>query len=101
MPLSIILCMEYVCDVQSLLRYKMDWPFICNTVTDMFNRALIDGVYPVQWKVARVNPIFKNGDSNDPSNYQPISTLPVPSKVFEKHLNQQVQEYLTSNGLLH
>ena len=67
----------------------------------MFNRALIDGVYPAQLKVARVTPVFKDGDSNDPSNYRSISILPVLSKVFEKHLNQQVQEYLTTSGLFH
>ena len=44
---------------------------------------------------------FKDGDTNDPSNYILISILPVLSKVFEKHLNQQVQEYLTTSGLFH
>ena len=58
-------------------------PFICNTVTEMFNRALIDSVYPAQWKVARVTPIFKDGDSNDPSNYCPMYIFPVLSKAFE------------------
>ena len=66
-------------------------PFICNTVTEMFNRALIDSVYPAQWKVARVTPIFKDGDSNDPSNYS-LSATPTPYQpLFTWPMRQTVQ----------
>ena len=34
------------------------------------------------WKNARVSPLYKNsGKRNDPSNYRPISVIPVVAKV--------------------
>ena len=40
--------------------------------------------FPDSWKVARVTPIFKDGDKIEKSNYRPISFLPVISRLFEK-----------------
>ena len=80
---------------------KKTWPYISDIVTDMFNRALVEGIFPSQWKTARVIPIHKGGDIKDPSNYRPISILPVLSKIFEKHVNSQIHKYLTTNKLLH
>ena len=80
---------------------KRTWPYISNIVCDMFNRILIENEVPNSWKIARVTPIHKGGDLNDPSNYRPISILPVLSKVFEKHVNQQLQNYFSSNSLIH
>ena len=39
------------------------------------------GKFPTRWKTANVTPLFKQGAASDPSNYRPISVLPVVSKV--------------------
>ena len=44
------------------------------------------GKLPAEWKLAQVNPIPKQGSKSDPSNYHPISLLPVISKLMEKHI---------------
>ena len=62
---------------------------------------MVEGIFPSQSKTARVIPIHKGGDIKDPSNYRPISILPVLSKIFEKHVNSQIHKYLTTNKLLH
>ena len=85
----------------SVRMLKMTWPFICPIVTDMFNRLLLDGKIPSSWKIARVSPIHKDGDINEPSNYRPISILPVISKIFEKHVNYHLTTFLIENKLLH
>ena len=72
---------------------KKTWPYICNIVTDMFNRPLIEGVFPSQWKTARVILVHKGRDIKDPSNYCPISILPVLSKIFERHVGQKQLQY--------
>ena len=79
---------------------KRTFPYIVNILTDMLNRFLIEGVFPKQWKSARVTPIFKGGDRNSPSNYRPISVLPILSKILEKHINLHLQTYLERHNIL-
>ncbi len=62
--------------------------------------AIISATVPSEWKIARVTPIFKNGPRNQLNNYRPISILPVVSKLFEKVLCEQLQEYLDTQELL-
>ena len=51
-------------------------------------------------KHALVTPIYKKGDREDPCNYRPISITPALSKIFEKVLRKQMNEYLEENQLL-
>ena len=51
-------------------------------------------------KHALVTPIYKKGDREDPCNYRPISKTPALSKIFEKVLRKQMNEYLEENQLL-
>ena len=85
----------------SVKMLKNTFPYIVNIVTDMINRMLIEGVFPTQWKLARVTPIFKGGDKNDPSNFRPISVVPILSKLLERHVNIHLQNYLKDNNILH
>ena len=58
------------------------------------------GVFPYQWKTARVTPIFKEGDKSAKTNYQPISVLPVVSRLFKKFVSNQLYKYLNMDSLL-
>ena len=51
--------------------------------------------------MASITPIFKQGDKSNPSNYRPISILPILSKVFEKHVNVCLTNFLTKNKAIH
>ena len=52
------------------------------------------GCFPDSLKEAEVVPVFKDkGDSNDKSNYRPISCLPPLAKVFEKLIFKQLSSY--------
>ena len=59
---------------------------VCTPLTDCFNAALLDGIFPDELKLARVVPVFKKGDESNKANYRPISILPSLSKVFERLL---------------
>ena len=53
------------------------------------------------WKVSSVVPIPKTATSTDnPSNYRPISLLPVVSKLLEKYIYSIVFEHLAERKLL-
>ena len=55
------------------------------------------GCFPDNLKEAEVIPVFKDkGDSNDKSNYRPISCLPPFAKVFEKLVFKQLSSYFES-----
>ena len=57
--------------------------------------------FPDEWKNARITPLFKKvGSRSDPSNYRPISIIPVVAKVFERIIYDQLYHYLNENNPL-
>ena len=69
-------------------------------ITCIINTSIVTGVFPATWKHALVIPILKSGDNNDPSNFRPISLLPVVSKILEKIIANQLVEFLERQKLL-
>ena len=51
------------------------------------------GVFPDGIKIARVIPLFKNGNINDFTNYRPISLLLQFSKILEKIFHNRIEKY--------
>ena len=66
----------------------------------IFNKSIISEHFPETWKHAIVTPVYKKGDVFSPSNYRPISLLSTISKVFEKLVNEQLRDYLSSNNII-
>ena len=64
------------------------------------NQSLTEGIFPDAMKIAKVVPIFKNGDANNVCNYRPISILPAFSKITEKIMYSRLDKYLTNNIIL-
>ena len=58
------------------------------------------GIFPDAFKVAKIIPIFKKGDSSLLVNHRPISLLPTISKVFERVIHYQMYEYFNNFNLL-
>ena len=80
---------------------KIALPVIVESLCNIFNRSIATGVFPNCWKIARVAQIFRSIQSDDRSNYRPISVLPFLSRVFEKLVFNQLYEYLDKNKLIH
>ena len=57
--------------------------------------------FPSQCKIAKIKPLFKKGIKTETKNYRPISLLPLISKVIEKSIHGQMQDYIQRNELLY
>jgi len=66
----------------------------------IFNRCLVNGVYPQMWKQANVQPVHKKNGRQDKTNYRPISLLPICGKIFEKIVFDSIYSFLLHNNLL-
>ena len=67
---------------------------IAESLSALFNKSFASSTFPTQWKMALVVPIFKKGDKCNPSNYRPISLLPVLSKVLERVVHEKLSNFL-------
>ena len=73
---------------------------ISGPLSDLFNKSLISGIFPDDWKCARVTPLFKQGESSDLNNYRPISVISVAAKVFERIVYDQLYNLLSSEEII-
>ena len=69
---------------------------ISQSLTIIINQMLTTGIFPDAFKVSKVIPLYKKGDSSLLVNYRPISLLPTISKIFEKVIHDQLYDILTN-----
>ena len=74
--------------------------FIAEPISQIINCSFSTGIFPDKLKIAKVCPIFKNGEKNLLSNYRPISILPSFSKIFEKLVATRLLSFLDSSNLI-
>ena len=85
---------------------KMAADIVAPSLTEIFSQSINTGIFPNNWKEARVSPLFKNGVKNDPNNIiniilnNIINIIPAVSKIFEKIIFDQLYAYLNDNNLL-
>ena len=70
-------------------------------ITDLLNLSILLSAFPQSCKVAKLKPLFKIGYKLEPKNFRPISPLPLFSKVLEKVIHDQTQNFLTDNSILY
>ena len=73
---------------------------IAEPLHHIINLSLSSSTVPLIWKETRIIPLFKSCDVPNPSNYRPISVLPVLSKILVRYGRTQFIEYLEGNNLL-
>ena len=67
----------------------------------LFNSCMLIGVFSDELKVAKVIPLFKNGNKSHMSNYRPISILPILSKIFEKLIYKRFYNFFEDNAIIY
>ncbi|UYV60750.1 PDE2A [Cordylochernes scorpioides] len=60
------------------------------SLKDIFNRILRTSEFPTTWLKSVIQPIFKNGDPDDPSNYRGIALLSNIAKSFTSILKSRL-----------
>ena len=63
-------------------------------LTDIFNNCIRSGTFPEILKKSEVTPVFKKGDPTSKTGYRPVSTLSNFSKIFEKLIYLQLNNYM-------
>ena len=87
-------------DLVSARMLKHTATSISPAVTRLFNMSLSLGSLPSEWKSALVVPIPKSQHKSDPSNYRPISLLPILSKLLEKHIHAYLMDRINTSSYL-
>ena len=74
--------------------------FLVPIITKILNNSLSTGSFPSEWKNSQVIPLPKKANPVSFSDYRPISILPFLSKVLERLVHRQLNDFLTNNNLL-
>ena len=70
-------------------------------ISELCNLSIKLGSFPDSCKIAKLKSLFKKGSKTNPSNYRPISLLPLISKIVEKLIHEQTSSFLSNNELLY
>ena len=87
-------------DGVSILLVRLSFEAIGTVLLHLVNSSISLSEVPDSWKHSLVFPIHKSGDPSNPSNFRPISIVPVIAKIVERAVHQQLYGYLSMNHLL-
>ena len=73
---------------------KLATTVISPSQTLIFNLTITTGIFPTDWKIARISPIHKSDTKDRMANYRPISIISIIAKVAEKLIYNQLYNYL-------
>ena len=83
-PVSSEECMKIISNLKIVKTHLNEMPvkifksisaYVSDPLSKMINQSFLQGIFPSILKLARVTPIYKNGDKSNPTNYRPISSL--------------------------
>ena len=78
---------------------KMCKEELAGPLTIIINRSICSGIFPKEWKIAKITPLLKKGDPCLLKNYRPVALLCVAGMVLEKIVADQIEEFFEKNGL--
>lgn len=79
---------------------KSAFPFIKDTLINVFNKLLTLGRFPNSWTEGIIIPVHKQGSCTDPNNYRGITLNSCLGKLFCHVLNTRISIYLENKSFL-
>ena len=67
---------------------------VSNYISNFFNQSRNKQLYPTTLKIADVTPLHKKEEKTLTKNYRPVSLIPVVSKLYERNMYNQIQDYI-------
>ena len=65
----------------------------------IINSCIDENVFPQAWKTARISPVPTSDNPTESKDYQPASILPIVSKVCERLVLCQIQDFIVKLSL--
>ncbi len=69
-------------------------------LTDIYNKSMNDMVFPDDWKLSHISPVYKKAFRHIKENYRPVSLLACMSKPMERIIYNSMYAFFKSLGLL-
>ena len=69
-------------------------------LTFLINHSFHNGIFPDEFKLAKVIPIYKSGSTMELNNYRPISVLNIFSKTFERLMYNKLIKFLDKYNII-
>lgn len=69
-------------------------------LTVLYNKCISEGHWPDDFKITKIIPIHKKGDTDDANNFRPIAIVPILSKILEAIIKEKLMSYFESKKLL-
>ena len=80
---------------------KLARSFISLPPAEIFNQSILTGIYPAKFKLAKVDPVFKDGDDTFHENYRSISLLSIYNQIFEKLIHARLTKFINKNNIIY
>ena len=58
------------------------------------NDSIEKSDFPQSLKLADITPVYKKNDPLDKTNYRPVTILPVVSKIVERIMQKQINDFI-------
>ena len=70
---------------------------VSNHLSNFFNESKKQQHYPTMLKIADITPLHKKDEKTLTKNYRPVSLIPVVSKLYERNMYNQINEYIQNH----
>ena len=70
-------------------------------LSNIFNRCLVERIFPSVIEKAKIIPLYKSGSKYDMLNFRPISLMPQIAKLYEKAIKYRLNKFLEKYNIIH